>query len=73
MAGSASIFFGVLFLFMNGLWLLGYKTRGGARPTGGAIWWSLYIIFFLGWAITGCIKRCIPVKMFSEKENAEEV
>jgi hypothetical protein len=68
MAGAASIFFGVLFLFMNGLWLLDYKITGNETQPGGRFWWALYIAFFLGWLVSGWIKSRMPVKVIAEKE-----
>jgi hypothetical protein len=69
MVGSASIFFGVLFLFMSGLWVIDYKLTHVALQPGGDLWWCMYVTFFLGWLILGCIKLHMPVKIISEEDT----
>jgi hypothetical protein len=69
--GSASIFFGVLFLFMNGLWVVDYKVTHVALQPGGDFWWCMYVIFFLAWLILGCIKLQMPIRIISEEDTSD--
>lgn len=68
---AAFIFFGVLFLCMNGVFVLDYGLTGNFRQPGGNLWWSIYVIFFLCSIIFGCIKTKMPVKTTLIEENYE--
>jgi hypothetical protein len=69
MVGAASIFFGVLFLCMNGVFAINYELTGNVHQPGGNLWWSLYAIFFLCFIILVCVKAKMPVNTLPVEED----
>jgi hypothetical protein len=66
---AISIFFGVLFLFMNAVLLLDIPSTGSIPRLSGTAWWRLYFLCILVPIVTYCITLNIPKREFRDEER----
>jgi hypothetical protein len=68
MIGSASIFFAVFFLCMNGVLVIDFLLTGKLHQPGGNLWLYIYVLFFFCSILLAYIKTRMPEKKIPDEE-----